>query len=182
MPRPMDSRIEAMSVFLFGSDLICPAHNLAQSGKGSRWGVSDLSSVIRISHRVAYHTPICNGIFMASQKTIREKTSRLSDLQPIVGDELLGADANIDGFKGSALAQAPQLPRNGRTADPEFPSHVRRERPDKTRLRIDAPPKILHYALTKVKRNLRRTPPRIPCRSMCSSHSSPSSAILPIQR
>ena len=96
-------------------------------------------------------------------------SARLSALQPIVGDELLGADANIDGFKGSALAQTPQFPRNGRTADPEFPGHMRRERPDKARLRIDAPPKILHYALTKVKRNLRRTPPRIPSRSMCSS-------------
>ena len=98
-------------------------------------------------------------------------SARLSALQPIVDDQLLGADANIDGFKGTALVQAPQFPLNGRTADPEFPGHVRREWPDKTRLRIDAPPKILHYALTKVKRNLRRTPPRIPCCSMCFSHS-----------
>ena len=97
-------------------------------------------------------------------------SARLSDLQPIVGDQLLGADVNINGFKGTALAQAPQLLRNGRTTDPEFPSHVRRERPDEPRLRIDAPPRILHYALTKVKRNLRRTPPRIPSRSMRFSH------------
>ena len=44
-------------------------------------------------------------------KDSTEKTSRLSDLKPIVGGQLLGADTNIDGFKGSALAQAPQLPR-----------------------------------------------------------------------
>ena len=98
-------------------------------------------------------------------------SARLSVLQPIVGGQLIGADANIDGFKGTAFAQPPQLPRNGRTADPQFPSHACRKRSNKTRLRIDAPPKILHYALAKVKRNLRWTPPWIPSRSMCSSHS-----------
>ena len=71
-----------------------------------------------------------------------------SILQPIIGDQLLGADVDINGFKCSALTQTPQLPRNGRTTDSEFPSHMCRERPDETRLRIDTLPKILHYALS----------------------------------
>ena len=77
---------------------------------------------------------------------------------------------DIDGFKGAKLTQAPQFPGNGRTADPEPSGHAGRERTDKTRLGIDALPKIIHYALPKVKRKLRRTPPWIPCRSMWLSH------------
>ena len=108
------------------------------------------------------------------QQIVLSRHRATSVFQPVIDGQRLGAFANINEFNGTVFAQTPQFSRNGRTTDPKFPSHVCRKRPDEPRLRIDTLPKILHYALPKIKRKLRRTPPRIPRRSMRFSNLIPS--------
>ena len=116
------------------------------------------------------------------QQIVLSRRRATSVFQPVIDGQRLGAFANINEFNGTVFAQTPQFPRYGRTADPEFPSHMRRERSDEPRLGINAPPKILHYALAEFKRNLRRTPPRIPRRSMRFPHMSTFLALTPYPR
>ena len=96
-----------------------------------------------------------------------------SIFQSIIADCNPGADFDIDSFIRAACVQFRHLTGDGRTADAQFPRHLLPWRTDQPRLWIDPLPKVLHYPLSEVKRNLRRTPPWIPCRSMCFTHTNP---------
>ena len=93
-----------------------------------------------------------------------------SILQSIIADCHSWIDLDVDSFIRAACVQLRHLTCDGRTADPQVPCHLLPTWTNQPRLGIDPLPKVLHYPLSEVKRNLRRTPPWIPCRSMCFTH------------
>ena len=93
-----------------------------------------------------------------------------SILQAIVADCHSWVDLDVDSFIRAACIQFRHLTGNGRAADMQFKRHLFPTRTNQSRLGIDPLPKVLHYPLSKIKRNLRRTPPRSPRCSMWFRH------------
>ena len=93
-----------------------------------------------------------------------------SILQPVIADCNLWTDLDVDSFIRAVCVQLRHLTGDGRTADAKFQRHLFPSRTNQPRLGIDPPPKVLHDPQSEIKRNLRRTPPRIPCRSMWFPH------------
>ena len=93
-----------------------------------------------------------------------------STLQPIVADRNPWIDLNVDSFIRAACVQPCHPAGYGRTAHAQLSRHLFPTRTNQPRLGIGPPPKVLHDPLSEFKRNLRRTSPWIPCRSMRFRH------------
>ena len=96
-----------------------------------------------------------------------------SILQPIIADRNPGTDLDIDSFIRAACVQPCHPTGDGRAAHAQLSRHLFPPRTNQSRLGINPLPKILQYPPSEFKRNLRRTPPRIPCRSMWFRHTVP---------
>ena len=103
----------------------------------------------------------------------RSKTATASVLQPVVADCNPWADFDVDSFIRTVCVQPCHPTGDGRAAHAQFPRHLFPPRTDQSRLGINPLTKVFHNPLSEFKRNLRRTPPRIPCRSMWFRHTVP---------
>ena len=93
-----------------------------------------------------------------------------SILQPIIADRNPGTDLDIDSFIRAACVQPCHPTGDGRAAHAQLSRHLFPPRTNQSRLGINPLPKILQYPPSEFKRNLRRTPPWIPCRTMWFRH------------
>lgn len=116
-----------------------------------------------IQHRGLYHKQFANT-------TANHSFPVNSVVQPIIADRNLGGDLDVDSFVRAACVECRHLTGDGRTADAQFARHLFPERTNQSRLGIDSLLKILHDPPSEIKRNLRRTPPRISCRPMWFYH------------
>ena len=93
-----------------------------------------------------------------------------SILQPIIANRNPWIDLDVDSFIRAVCVQLRHLTGDGRTANAHIQRHPFPTRTNQPCLGVNPPSKILHDPQSEIKRNLRRTPPRIPCRSMRFRH------------